>query len=395
MTAPRNAGPSAAGAARFLRESVKLEGAPPSSEARGAAIVAIERAIATRSRRKRVRLGLGVAASVAAAAAIVLGVFRVLPSAGDAGVASSTPLRVHPVSGSAQNGMRATVIASNESDLIKATPLRDGALVSHGQRVMTPADGKIVLAHPSGTELTLGGGSDMSIVEDDQNRIYSLGKGTLDLRVAKLETSERLVVRTLDAEVEVRGTRFHVEVTDPTTTCDGHATRVSVDEGVVVVRRDGAEARLTAGQSWPTCMQVAGPQPTGPALQSSTPPSPVPSGGPSGGITRDPVTPQVASSGSSGSSASSGSSTIEQNDLFDDGIEKKHRGDMAGAAASFERLLAKYPQGPLAESAAAQRVKVLRTSNPARAKVAAREYLSRWPRGFARDEAESVLREAP
>ncbi len=392
MTSPRNAGPSASGVAKFLRESVKVDGSPPSSESRGAAIVAIERAIVTRSRRKRARVGLGIAA-LAAAAATVLAMFKVFPSDGDAGkgTASSTPILAHAYA----NG--ATVIASNESDLLKAVPLRDGALVSHGQRVFTPAGGKVVFAHPGGTELTLNGGSDMSVVEDDQNRIYSLGKGTLDLRVAKLKTNERLMVRTVDAEVEVRGTRFHVEVTD--STCDGHVTRVSVDEGVVVVRRDGAEARLTAGQSWPPCTQAQAstsanganapqvkndePQtaPSTPAPSTLAPSTLAPSAVPG------PAVLEVASS--------AGSSTIEQNDLFDDGIEKKRRGDMAGAAAAFERLLTKYPHGPLAESAAAQRVKVLRTSNPARAKVAAREYLYQWPRGFARDDAESVLREAP
>jgi len=252
-----------------------------------------------------------------------------------------------------------------------------------------PANTNIVFAHATGTELTLHGSSEMAVVDDSQSRIYSLGKGLLDLRVAKLQANERLLVRTSDAEVEVRGTRFHVEVLDPATSCDGRATRVSVDEGVVVVRRDGAEVRLTAGQSWPTCTQTAAtPVPTTTAEPAVTAAVPGSSSAPVGTLELPAAPPKPQA-------PMAPSTLAEENDLYADGIAKKRQHDMAGAAAAFERLLAKYPQSRLAEDASAERLKALKSSNPARAKIAAREYLDRFPRGFARDEAESVLREAP
>jgi hypothetical protein len=70
----------------------------------------------------------------------------------------------------------------------------------------------------------------------------------------------------------------------------------------------------------------------------------------------------------------------------------KRRGDLRGAVASFDRLLSRYPDCPMAQSAAAERMKLLATTDRARASDAARDYLRRYPAGFARDDAESLLR---
>jgi ferric-dicitrate binding protein FerR (iron transport regulator) len=412
MTAPRYAGL----AAKFLRESVNVDGPPPSANARDAAILAIEQAIAARSRRQKMRVWGMSAGGMAAAAALVLGIVKLLPvlHAGE----GTAALQAHPVGPT-------SAVYGNGQDVAPITPLLDGALVSRGQRVSTPKDTKVVFAHATGTELTLNGGSEMSVVDDGQSRVYALNKGKLDLRVAKLKTNERLVVQTKDAEVEVRGTRFHVEVMDPAASCDGRSTRVSVDEGVVVVRRDGTEARLTAGQSWPACTQqstaitpvqqpnaaqvgatgqAAAADPTPAQGLDPSSPNSVPNAG-TGGAAGDGRTANTGSNmggspaqptqGSQNTQSTVRSTLEEQNDLFAEGIDKKHRGDMAGAASTFERLLTKFPQSPLAENASAERLKALRASNPAAANRAARDYLNRWPHGFAREEAESVLREAP
>jgi hypothetical protein len=53
--------------------------------------------------------------------------------------------------------------------------------------------------------------------------------------------------------------------------------------------------------------------------------------------------------------------------------------------------MARYPASPLAESAAVQRMNLLAASDPARVKVAARQYLARYPQGYARTEAEGLL----
>ena len=59
--------------------------------------------------------------------------------------------------------------------------------------------------------------------------------------------------------------------------------------------------------------------------------------------------------------------------------------------SEFDRLLSRYPSGPLAESASVERMRLLKTVAPERATASAREYLARYPTGFARTEAESLV----
>jgi hypothetical protein len=77
----------------------------------------------------------------------------------------------------------------------------------------------------------------------------------------------------------------------------------------------------------------------------------------------------------------------QQNRIFEDAVQAKRRGDVEGALAGFERL----PDGPLAESAAAERFRVLAGAKDSRAPAAARDYLARFPNGFARAEAHAIL----
>ena len=163
----------------------------------------------------------------------------------------------------------------------------------------------------------------------------------------------------------MRGTAFKVSLVSPDAACGGGTpTRVGVTEGVVVVRHAGVESRVEAGQQWPSgCTQ-----------------------------------PLVAARASSGSSAAHGpaaaapaSSLGEQNDMFADAMAAKRRGDTGEALADFNRFLARYPASPLAESATVERMRLLRTADPGRATTAARQYLGRYPNGFARAEAEAIL----
>ena len=68
----------------------------------------------------------------------------------------------------------------------------------------------------------------------------------------------------------------------------------------------------------------------------------------------------------------------------------RRRGDTSGALAGYERYLAKYPQGALAESATVERMRLLAASDPARGAAAAKGYLARFPSGFARGEAATL-----
>jgi hypothetical protein len=82
------------------------------------------------------------------------------------------------------------------------------------------------------------------------------------------------------------------------------------------------------------------------------------------------------------------SDLAEQNDVFAEATTKKRNGDRAGAVASYERFLARWPGSALAETAAIERMRLLDGTSK---RDAAKAYLVRWPGGSARVEAENIL----
>ena len=147
----------------------------------------------------------------------------------------------------------------------------------------------------------------------------------------------------------------------------GSRTRVAVTEGVVVVRRGGVETRVGPGVHWPVGCERA----------SGTPPVPV------------SALPRAAPS------STPASTLAEQNALFASAVAARRRGDTRSALSVLDQFLVTYPASPLDESARAERVRLLRSSRSTRAEGAARDYLDRYPGGFARAEAEAVLRGIP
>ena len=87
-----------------------------------------------------------------------------------------------------------------------------------------------------------------------------------------------------------------------------------------------------------------------------------------------------------------GSSNLgAQNDLFEAAVARKRAGDGPGAVAGFDELLARFPNSHLAQAAHGERMKLLRDIDKERARAAARDYLRRYPSGFARADAELIL----
>lgn len=76
-----------------------------------------------------------------------------------------------------------------------------------------------------------------------------------------------------------------------------------------------------------------------------------------------------------------------QNAILSRAAAAKRRGDRAGALTAYDELLARYPGGAQAETAEVERMRVLASMDPSRAKTAAEEYLKRHPSGFAGEEA--------
>ncbi len=230
----------------------------------------------------------------------------------------------------------------------------------------------IVIA--TGTKLSLAADAALDVVEEGPTQIFALEAGAVHADVAKLRAGERFLIRTADVEVEVRGTSFRVERLRLALGCTPEIhTRVVVDEGVVVVRHGEVEARVSAGESWPPPCAM-------PAIAPAVPAAPAPA-------TRSaPVGPPGAPSSSTLAAA---------NELFERAEAARKGGDPRGAVVLFDRLLVQYPSSPLVEHATVERMRALDATDRSRAVAASREYLARFPRGFARAEAEAILAIGP
>ncbi len=376
-------------AARALRGAIENVPAPPSDPSPELAIAGLRAAIAARAARKRRQRLFG---GLAAAAATLI-----LVGAGAAGVVH---LRGHA------SDPAATWRSDNAGDGVAA----GGHIVTEG------SDVKLSLTRPAGpvgaadgarrTEVVVGARSEVALVEQGRANVFRLERGTFSAKVAKLGPDERFVVRTGDAEVEVRGTAFEVSVVPPDPSCGGGTTtRLRVTEGKVAVRHQGAEVLVPAGESWPVCAAsstataVSG-RVVGPAIDQGAPPDVAPPSTPSASnpVAPTPTSAKVAVADPSAPHAAPtpASNLSEQNDLFAEGVSAKRRGDSAGAIAAFDKLTSRYPGGPLTESAAVERMKVLEGVDRSAARAAANAYLRRYPRGFGRADAEALLaRTAP
>ena len=259
-----------------------------------------------------------------------------------------------------------------------------GREIQPGDQIVTNRDARAQLSWPSGTRLECDQNSSLRVVEQGPALVFSLGSGSVQASVAKLAKDERFVVRTDDAEVEVRGTRFRVSRTRREATCGDYSTRVEVTEGVVAVRARGVETLVHAGETWPTCPS-SDPSPEGPSLRGTTavtPPTP----------STPPIVPTTLplKVGPVDSSSSRASALASQNDLFSEAMAARRSGDNTRALKLFDTLLDKHPTGPLAENAAVERLQLLAATGSPRAKNAANQYLRRYPNGYARSIAESI-----
>ena len=347
---------------------------PPAPNDRARAIGAIEAALAMKARRKRqLRWGMG-AASVAAAVAMV--VTAGMLASRDASL--ETARSVYPSMSAGMGTPASPVLVGQGGDVVVITGAgltsapSEGTSLARGSHLVARRGGHAILAFATGTRLSVDEGGDLAVVDDGQ--IFALRAGSMRADVVKLASDERFVVRTPDAEVEARGASFRIAIAPATSACgDGAVTRVTVFEGVVVVKRGTTQAEIGGGEDWPRgCVAGLAASPISADLGAAKPSVAAPR----------PSESDVASSG--------GSSLAKQNDLFAQAVAQKSSGRPAAAVATFERLLATYPTTPLAEAAFAERMKLLATIDRGRATSAAKQYLARYPGGFARADAEAI-----
>ncbi|MGH7329572.1 MAG: FecR domain-containing protein, partial [Polyangiaceae bacterium] len=199
--------------------------------------------------------------------------------------------------------------------------LEGGSAIFAGDRVVASADGRAAVSLSTGSHLIVESGADMSVVEQDASQIFDLRSGSIRADVAKLGANERFVIRTPDAEVEVRGTSFRVAVVPSDACSAGTLTRVYVSEGTVVVRARGNESRVPAGTSWPP--ECAARAQEAPAATATA-------------MTMTQAPPSVANPSSNHAAPAttrptSASELAAQNQLYGEATAAKRRGDVTGA----------------------------------------------------------------
>ncbi len=363
--------------------------AAPSAAAKKATVLAMAAAMrARRTRRAAWIAGVALAASVAAAGTVVL-VTRHVRATSSLATVSTTAAPRAPSETAALGTVVAAEGAATRVNAGGSVALVPGVTVSASDRVVAPEGASTTLGLFRGTRLVLDERSELAFTSPGPGYVFDLAAGAVRADVAKLAPDERFVVRTTDAEVEVRGTSFRVGRAAPSATCGGGTTtRVVVYEGIVAVRAKGVETLVHPGERWPSDCDAA------PLGSIAAPP-------PSHGATR--LANAAATTTASPATVAATKAPVEspplpasdlaaQNDLFAQAVAKKRAGDARGAVRSLDELLARFPATHLAQSARADRMKLLQTFDPEAARGAARDYLGRYPNGFARSDAEIILR---
>ncbi|AUX46829.1 uncharacterized protein SOCE26_083380 [Sorangium cellulosum] len=233
--------------------------------------------------------------------------------------------------------------------------------------------------------------------------VVTLTDGALDVTVRRLAAGERFIVRTTDAEVEVRGTVFRVEAER------GHIRGVSVSKGAVEVRHAGIVATILSGGSWRATGgagaaalpgMVLPPAPGGsavPAPGGSAAPAPGGSAAPAPGA--EPSAPAAQGQGAPPAAAverkraapGTASSSSPATHKFAEAMQSLARGDYARSAEQLEAFSAAHPGDARADEADYLRAIALqRAGRSAEAAAAARRYLARRPNGAHRAEAKKI-----
>ncbi|HEX3854199.1 MAG TPA: FecR domain-containing protein [Polyangiaceae bacterium] len=367
-------------AARLLAEEPLLS-VELSDSKRAQAIDVIAQALAAKTRRRARRVWISGIASVAAAGLLGYAGIRQFAGWGSAPNVQAVSAVVRPTgSGSAildQAGKQALL-----------SPLN----LQQGGRLVAGGTGGASVRLSTGTELAVEHDTNLEFENAGPVERFFLSQGVLQAKVAKLRDGQRFIVRTPDAEVEVRGTAFRVSIVEPDANCaNGARTRVSVSEGIVEVRGAGASTYVHPGETWPAgCTLI-------PAVATDS----TRSAAPALALQPTPLKSDRTERASSVSSeqqalepaqrpAKEASSIAQQNELFAEANAARQQGDSSRAVSYFEQLIARYPSSPLAEGAAVQRMILLAGMNPAAGRSAARQYLVRYPQGYAKNDAEKL-----
>jgi FecR protein len=218
--------------------------------------------------------------------------------------------------------------------------------IAPGQTAAIAPDGAIETSAHAEARIKTEGGLEIELHENtrvsladmntaDPRLSLHLDSGGVRCLVPHLAEGHTFSVVTPDARIIDRGTIFTVSVEGSGATA---RTVVRVEEGVVLVQHASGETRLTATQTWQSVHAVEQP-----AVVAA------PAGGES--ATRSPAS--VGARRGVDTPKQPRGTLDEETSLLRLGLANERKGDLRGAAVSFESLLSRYPESPLAPDARA------------------------------------------
>lgn len=305
-----------------------------------------------------------------------------------------------------------------EAGAARAVGAAAGQMLHSGDALRTAEGAKLLVELADHARVDFAQATQVHFEHDDKlDERLELTRGSVSFEVPKLGRGHTLSVRTQDALVTVRGTRFSVSVVSG----EGRpVTLVAVSEGRVQVDWARGTVFLTAGQQWSSAPGVdkatpvadaspvaagasavaAGPSAVAAAASTdrlATPsPNPTPSRAvgepqrtaPSAALPERTSAPKLEAAASS---AALTSTLGEENVLYERALRQAQSGETSAALADLESLMRRHPGSPLVQNARVEHFRILlRAGNRAAAAREARRYLSDYPDGFARSEAKNV-----
>jgi ferric-dicitrate binding protein FerR (iron transport regulator) len=256
-------------------------------------------------------------------------------------------------------------------------------------------DTSVVPSDGARFERTRGGGIDT----------VTLSSGTLSVATGT-RTTERVIVKTNDAELEAKDSAFHIEADS------GRIRNVIVERGSVEVRYAGFIAVIPAGGSWhggetaaveSAPAQTAVPQatvPTAVAIAVAPPPvavlphtttAPAPVTRVAAADTRPREEKSVKAAEPPPVVAPPPPPVPATGKVFSSAMRTLERGDFDGAATALGAFADAHPDDPRSDDADYVRAIALeRAGHTAEAKSAAHRYLANRPNGAHRREAQQI-----
>ena len=372
----------------LAEEEIPAEDAATLERRKRRVVEATARAIALAAkegeRRQRwERIAGGVAA--AAAVAVGVGVWRARARVHEASTVSAPVALGEPLVGALHR--------THDGEDLPASAAQSP--LGAGDEVTTEPKGRAQVVLTDGVAMTLESNTQIRLPDASKDgaattrEVVGLRSGAVSVRVPPMPAGHTFSVKTPDAEVTVHGTAFTVEVApaDEGQAGGGGATastRVRVSTGVVSVASGGHESFLTAGMEWSSRPTVAAKAIETTHVAAASNPrvenTGAPKTAPHPSHHEDPVGPPAPKS-----------RLGDENQLLSSAIAASRSGNYAGAVATLNDLLRRFPSTTLAQEAHVERFRALaHGGDSAAAAREARQYLALYPDGFAREEAKAL-----